>query len=56
MNWEAAIGQFCHHIEMVRRLSPHTVKNYRRDLQELAELFPDQSPFDLIQHDIRIAD
>ena len=53
MNWESAIDQFCHHIEIVRRLSAHTIKNYRRDLQELAVQFPEQAPFDLIQHDIR---
>jgi integrase/recombinase XerC len=53
MNWEAAITQYCHHIEVVRRLSPHTVKNYHRDLLELAECCASQQPFELTQHDIR---
>ncbi len=54
MKWEAAIELYCHHIEMVRRLSPHTIKNYRRDLNELAVFFTEsQPPFNLIQHDIR---
>lgn len=53
MNWESTIDQFCHHIEVVRRLSPHTVSNYRRDLLELAEAFSSRHPFDLTQHDIR---
>jgi integrase/recombinase XerC len=53
MNWKDCIATYCHHIEVVRRLSPHTVKNYQRDLNELAEFFTSQQPFDLTQHDIR---
>jgi integrase/recombinase XerC len=53
MQWEAAIKQYCNHIEMVRQLSPHTVKNYQRDLNEAADFFKEQTPFSLSQHDIR---
>lgn len=54
MNWEAAITNYCDNIESVRRLSPYTVKNYRRDLEELAEFYSStHQPFQLNQHDIR---
>lgn len=53
MQWEATTQQYCHYIATVRRLSPHTVANYRRDLEEAAGYFSDQTPFTLTSHDIR---
>jgi len=53
MNWSKAIDQYCDYITSVRRLSPHTVKNYRRDLLELSEQFSETQPLELNQHDIR---
>lgn len=55
MEWPAAIDLFTGHIATVRRLSPHTVKNYRIDLEELAEHSTQagQLPYTLTQHDIR---
>ena len=53
MQWQAAIDQFCNYIETTRRLSPHTVSNYRRDLLECAGVFSEHPPFTLSQHDVR---
>lgn len=54
MQWQAAIDQFCAYISDTRRLSPHTVSNYRRDIEELAQGFAEQAPFSLTQHDLRL--
>lgn len=54
MQWQAAIQQYCDYIATVRRLSPHTVVNYQRDLQEVARYFTEQSPLELSSHDIRL--
>ena len=54
MNWHDAIATYTDYIASVRRLSPHTVKNYRRDLDEFAACFEEtQLPFTLSQHDVR---
>lgn len=54
MQWPAAIQQYCHYIATIRRLSPHTVANYQRDLQEAARYFSSQTPFQLSNHDVRL--
>ena len=36
------IEQFLHHLDIERRLSPHTLSNYRRDLEQARRFFADQ--------------
>jgi integrase/recombinase XerC len=36
------IGQFLHHLNIERRLSPHTLSSYRRDLEQSQRFFSDQ--------------
>ena len=49
----AAIETYLQHLATERRLSPHTVKNYRLDLQRLHGLTSDQDLADLKVADIR---
>ncbi len=35
--FDETIDEFCEYLEVQRRYSPHTVKNYRRDLQQVAQ-------------------
>lgn len=56
MQWEKAIARYIEHIAVERRLSPHTVDNYQRDLRQAADFFIDKQltlPLSLTQHDIR---
>ena len=46
------VGSFLDHLELERRLSPHTVKSYRRDLDCLAEFCIQQSI--TAWHDLRV--
>lgn len=50
------MAAFARHIGSERRLSPHTVNNYRRDLEQTAALLQERSLTDwsaLTQHDVR---
>ena len=52
--WHVAIDEYINNLVSIRRLSPHTTKNYRRDLEEAATFFEStENPFTLSQHDIR---
>ena len=52
----AAVGQeFLHELGAVRRLSPHSVAAYRRDLQRLSELSAGRPLADLTAADVRRA-
>lgn len=56
MLWDNAIADYIHEIEVIRRLSPHTVSNYKRDLKQAAqhfEVLQQSDIFTLTQHDIR---
>ncbi len=56
MQWDAAIAQYIQHIDLERRLSPHTCNNYRRDLQQAAQFFTAQGLDDVFAikaHDVR---
>lgn len=53
MQWPAATAKYLDYLAMIRQLSAHTIKNYRRDLEQAAEFFSPQQPFSLSQHDIR---
>jgi integrase/recombinase XerC len=54
MNWSDAIQQYIDNLANIRRLSPHTVSNYQRDLNQCADFFAERAPFSLEQHDIRL--
>ena len=56
MQWDNAINAYLQHIEVERRLSPHTCSNYRRDLQQAADFFLKQELADVFAinpHDVR---
>ena len=56
MEWTQAIEQYIAYIRDIRRLSPHTVTNYQRDLLAVAEFFESTRPltvFAVTQHDVR---
>lgn len=54
MQWQAAIDQYCSYISNIRRLSLHTLENYRHDLQETSLYFTDTAPFAVSTHDLRL--
>lgn len=47
------INSFLTHLESERRLSPHTVSNYQRDLKEAARVLGQQGWAEVTVHDIR---
>jgi integrase/recombinase XerC len=49
----ARITQYLEHLAHERRLSPHTVSNYARDIEALFELAGETPPEKLVVHDIR---
>lgn len=53
MNWANAIQRYIDNLENIRRLSPHTINNYQRDLNQCADFFSENLPFELEQPDIR---
>ena len=50
---EQAVADFIGYIRSVRRLSPHTVAAYQRDLQALVEIAGERSPADLSATELR---
>jgi len=50
---DAALNLYLDHLRDVRRASPHTLANYRRDLNALRRAFPDRAAGDLRSSDLR---
>ncbi len=49
----AQLDGYLRHLTHERRLSAHTAKNYRRDIEALLRLAADRAPGELTAHDIR---
>lgn len=44
VRWKDAIADFTHYLRLERGLSDHSVQNYRRDVQKLADFAPGANP------------
>ena len=53
LSWQEAIQQYLDYIAFERQLSPHTLKNYRRDLEEAITVFANNSPLEVQEYDVR---
>ena len=49
----STVNSFLTHLESERRLSPHTVSNYQRDLKEASRVLGQQDWAAVTVHDIR---
>ena len=52
VRWKDAIADFTHYLRLERGLSDHSVQNYRRDVQKLADFAPDADPATLDRQQI----
>lgn len=52
VRWKDAIADFNHYLRLERGLSDHSVQNYRRDVQKLADFAPDADPATLDRQQI----
>lgn len=53
MNWTPALNEYESYLKLEKGLSPLSVSAYRRDVQQLADFYPDRSPLKIAIQDLR---